>query len=48
MACKCHNLDMVFIRWNLMSVSVACWMLRHWPWRGEVEGAIVERICGGD
>ena len=39
---------MVFIRWNLMSVSVACRMLRHWPWRGEVEEAIVERICGGD
>ena len=27
MVWKCHNWAMVFIRWNLMSVSVACWML---------------------
>ena len=30
MAWKCHNWDMVFIRWNLMSVSVVCWMLSAW------------------
>ena len=24
------QLDTVFIRWNLMSVSVACWMLSAW------------------
>ena len=32
MAWKCRNWVMVFIRWNLMSVSVVCWMLLHQPY----------------